>query len=333
MSYTGNGSIGGGGTYAGVTGSGVSGQMTLWSGPTTVTGDTGATYTGTGNTFDAKLGRSLQFGTVSSTTGTLKLANAGSAFLTTIQAGAAAAARTYTWPTNFGAAGTVLTDAAGNGTLSWVAGGGVSGSGAAGQVTLWSGASAVTGDAGLAYAGTGATFDLTVGGHVFAGNGAGLTPSIAFAAHPGSGLFWQSASFPLALAVEGVGAVMSLDNAGGATFIGGSVGVNGNVYPLSDEAGNLGGGFRWSKLFVCAISLAEGANRTMGTGTLNGATEVTISTTAVTANSRIFLTVQAPGGTPAGIAYVSSRIAGTSFGVKGIALDTSDFAWLLVEPN
>jgi hypothetical protein len=57
-------------------------------------------------------------------TGQLKLANAGSALLTTIQAGAAAAARTYTWPTDFGAAGTVLTDAAGDGTLSWGAGGG-----------------------------------------------------------------------------------------------------------------------------------------------------------------------------------------------------------------
>ena len=30
---------------------------------------------------------------------------------------------TYTWPTNFGSAGTSLTDAAGNGTLSWAAGG------------------------------------------------------------------------------------------------------------------------------------------------------------------------------------------------------------------
>lgn len=65
-------------------------------------------------------------GVVSSLTGALNLANAGSAFLTTIQAGVAAAARTYIWPTNFGAAGTVLTDAAGNGILSWttVSGGG-----------------------------------------------------------------------------------------------------------------------------------------------------------------------------------------------------------------
>lgn len=62
---------------------------------------------------------SIRLGTVSSATGQLNLANSASAFLTTIQAGNAAAARTYTWPTNFGAAGSVLTDAAGNGTLSW----------------------------------------------------------------------------------------------------------------------------------------------------------------------------------------------------------------------
>ncbi len=70
----------------------------------------------------------------------------------------------------------------------------------------------------------------------------------------------------------------------------------------------------------------------MGTLTLNGSTEVTVTTTAVTATSRIFLTIQAPGGTPAGIAYVSSRVASTSFGVKGIVADTSTVAWLIVEP-
>ena len=62
-------------------------------------------------------------GNPSTATGGVVLYNAGSAHATTLQAGAAAAARTYTWPTNFGSAGTSLTDAAGNGTLSWAAGG------------------------------------------------------------------------------------------------------------------------------------------------------------------------------------------------------------------
>lgn len=80
------------------------------------------------------------------------------------------------------------------------------------------------------------------------------------------------------------------------------------------------------------VLIKEGTNARLGTGTLNGTTEVTIATTAVTATSRIFLTVQTPHGTPAGAIYVSSRSAGVSFGVKGIALDTSDFAWLIIEP-
>ncbi|MCW2872671.1 MAG: Pectate lyase superfamily protein, partial [Streptomyces oryziradicis] len=52
----------------------------------------------------------------------------------------------------------------------------------------------------------------------------------------------------------------------------------------------------------------------------------------VTTASRIFLTVQAPGGTPSGVAYVAGRTTGTSFTVKGAAGDTSTVAWLIVEP-
>lgn len=81
------------------------------------------------------------------------------------------------------------------------------------------------------------------------------------------------------------------------------------------------------------VKIKEGTNACMGTGTLNGATEVTIATTRVTASSRIFLTIQLPHGTPAGAIYVSSRSAGVSFGVKGVASDTSDFAWEIREPS
>lgn len=81
------------------------------------------------------------------------------------------------------------------------------------------------------------------------------------------------------------------------------------------------------------LQVKEGANAKMGTAVLNGVTEVTVATTAVTASSRILLTVQAPGGTIGGAAYVSSRVPGTSFGIKGlVALDTSTVAWMIVEP-
>ena len=63
------------------------------------------------------------------------------------------------------------------------------------------------------------------------------------------------------------------------------------------------------------LCISEGANAKMGTATLNGTTAVTISTTAVTAGSRIFLTIQQPGGT-VGSPYVSARTAGTSFQIK-----------------
>lgn len=72
--------------------------------------------------------RNLQLGTASSTTGQLILFNSTNAFTTTISSGVSAASRSYIWPTNFGSAGTVLTDAAGNGTLSWAVAG-ISGSG------------------------------------------------------------------------------------------------------------------------------------------------------------------------------------------------------------
>lgn len=76
----------------------------------------------------------------------------------------------------------------------------------------------------------------------------------------------------------------------------------------------------------------EGANAKMGTATLNGTTEVTVSTTAVTASSRIQVTTQAPGGT-VGAPYVSSRVAGTSFGLKSTVVgDTSTVAWIIIEP-
>jgi len=80
------------------------------------------------------------------------------------------------------------------------------------------------------------------------------------------------------------------------------------------------------------LLIKEGTNASLGTAVLNGTTNVTINTTAVTANSRIFVTIQTVGGTP-GIVYISTRVAGTSFDVVSTsALDTSTIAWWIVEP-
>lgn len=76
----------------------------------------------------------------------------------------------------------------------------------------------------------------------------------------------------------------------------------------------------------------EGANATMGTGTLSGGTLV-VSTTKVTANSRIFITDQGGTITNLGSLYISARTAGTSFTVSSTnVLDASTFAWIIFEP-
>lgn len=79
------------------------------------------------------------------------------------------------------------------------------------------------------------------------------------------------------------------------------------------------------------VKIKEGTNARMGTAVLNGATAVVVPNTTVTANTRIFLTIQTPGGTVAP-AWVSARTAGTSFSIVSSAGNTSTVAWMLVEP-
>jgi hypothetical protein len=79
------------------------------------------------------------------------------------------------------------------------------------------------------------------------------------------------------------------------------------------------------------LEVAEGSNAKMGLSTLVAGT-VTVSTTAVAANSRIFLTAQSTGGTP-GALRVSARTAGTSFTITSTSgTDTSTVAWQIVGP-
>jgi hypothetical protein len=82
-------------------------------------------------------------------------------------------------------------------------------------------------------------------------------------------------------------------------------------------------------LNACALTVPEGTNTYMGTAAVNGTTAVTVATTAITANSRVFMTINAPGGTP-GSPYVFSQSAATNFVIKSQASDTSTVAWLIV---
>lgn len=79
------------------------------------------------------------------------------------------------------------------------------------------------------------------------------------------------------------------------------------------------------------LQIKEGTNAAMGVATLSSGT-VTVNTTKVTANSRIFLTAQ--DGTMLGSPWVSARVAGTSFTITSTNLaDTSNVAWMIVEPG
>jgi hypothetical protein len=168
----------------------------------------------TGTFTTAVTSPTLTLGTISSATGTLKLANASSANLTTIQAGNAAAARTYTWPTDFGAAGTVLTDAAGNGTLSWAAGG--------------SGITALTGDVTASGTGSVAANVAKIAG-VAVGTPTG-TGNVAFSASP---TFTGTANFA-ALTASGV----ITSGAGGVSAPGIAVGAsNYGLYQATNQLG------------------------------------------------------------------------------------------------
>lgn len=101
---------------------------------------------------------------------------------------------------------------------------------------------------------------------------------------------------------------------------GGAFSIFGNA-ANSLKLGSAGGG----------VAITEGANARMGVSTLVGGT-VVVSNTSVTANTRIFLMCQTPGGTP-GFLRVSARTAATSFTIlSSSGTDTSVVAWLLVEP-
>ncbi|HEV3269397.1 MAG TPA: hypothetical protein VGZ69_01970 [Candidatus Rhabdochlamydia sp.] len=84
--------------------------------------------------------------------------------------------------------------------------------------------------------------------------------------------------------------------------------------------------------------IKEGANARMGVATLVSflivISSVTVANNTVTANTRIFLTNQAPSGLAIGDVHVSALVPGVSFTISSLAIgDTSQIAWLLVEPS
>lgn len=145
------------------------------------------------------------------------------------------------------------------------------------------------------------------GGQIYAGAGTGAPTLVANILTTG-------------ITVPTTTASTTKDN--GSIVTEGGIGSEGNI----NSGGNIavtvaGGGFL----------IKEGTNAKMGAATLVAGT-VTVNTTAVTANSRIYLTSQADGGT-VGFQRISARSAGTSFTITSSnVLDTSTVAWMIVEP-
>lgn len=78
------------------------------------------------------------------------------------------------------------------------------------------------------------------------------------------------------------------------------------------------------------LSIATGTNASIGTSAAMTGGTITISTTAVTASSKIFLTAVTPGGTQ-GTLSVGTIVAGTSFVINSSSgSDTSTVNWLII---
>ncbi len=79
------------------------------------------------------------------------------------------------------------------------------------------------------------------------------------------------------------------------------------------------------------VTLTAGSNGKAGTVTVNGATPVTVTTTAITLNSIVTFGLQAVGGTVGNTPTVKTKSAGASFTVAATALDTSTYTWAIQE--
>ena len=121
---------------------------------------------------------------------------------------------------------------------------------------------------------------------------------------------------------SGAGAVDTVINRGGAGIVAfpSAQGVNVSGFVDVITAGK-------------GVAVAEGTNAKQNGGVVLAAGTNTVANTSVTANSRIFVTSQATGGTVGG-ENVSARTAGTSFTITSTnAADTSTVAYEMFEPG
>lgn len=115
-----------------------------------------------------------------------------------------------------------------------------------------------------------------------------------------------------------------------------------NATTISEIARILNTGVSTSGLAVTNLGsgfmIKEGANARMGIATLVSfallVSTVTVANNTVTTNTRIFLTNNNPSGLAIGDVHISAVVPGVSFTISSLAIgDTSQIAWLLVEPS
>jgi len=71
---------------------------------------------------------------------------------------------------------------------------------------------------------------------------------------------------------------------------------------------------------------------TAGTATANGASNVTVANTKVTANTQVLFTLKTVGGTVGAVPSVKTITPGVGFAFAGTASDTSVYNYMLLEP-
>lgn len=163
----------------------------------------------------------------------------------------------------------------------------------------------------------------------------GITDEADFTYNPTTNTLTTGLTSGSAIVVNGGNAELSMYSSGvlgmyihNTTESGnGIIEANGSIETIAD------GGFKFNSGVSSTsnrIYIQEGSDANMGVATLVGGT-VTVNNLKITANTRIFYSVQTAGGTQGFLS--TTRVANTSFTINSTSgTDTSTIAWVLIEP-
>lgn len=175
------------------------------------------------------------------------------------------------------------------------------------------------------------TTSVTTGSFITSSATLGVTYSANTITATGS-----DADIDIGLVPKGTGAVMVTGPLSASTTLTAGTGITATTGNIAATNGNLVLGTAGNKL-----EIAVGASASAGTATLAAGT-ATVLTTAVTANSLIFISrksIGATGANPLGLLVVGTVTAGTSFVINAVteadatsivATDVSEVDWLII---